>query len=342
MKSVRLGVAVFKPACKAIGTAACMASLGASALSAETLSVEGVYGSQVDIPSDIEVIAMENLGGTVGPDVALELSDALGSVYIEGQPYFQIVPAALTGASQVVLINRTESGPEQIRVDNPNAPDAVLLGRVRLTSQDRRVEDKVVKECIAKDDRGKCVEREEFRTRCDEFVMRLNPRIRLLAADGAQLYSKTNQRSETVRYCADEDTQIDADAMEEKMVRELISEIRADIAPSERREGIRIMESRKGLVSEDREPFRDAVRLTQNDPYGACLAFGALEQRNPEHVSVLFNIGLCHEGEGNLAEARQYYERALALEPDKTYPNQGINRIYNRERGEAQMAARNR
>ncbi len=323
-----------------LGLAACIVALGGSAVSAETLTIEGVYGSRANVPGDIEVIAMENLGGTIGPDVAIELSDALGDVYIEGQPYFRIVPASLSSSTQVVVIDRSEGGAEQVRVDNPNAPDAVLRGRVRLTSQDRRVSDRVRKECIAKDDRGKCTQREEYRTRCDEFMVRLNPRIQLLAADGARLYSNMDERSETVRYCVDEDVDIDPDAMAEKMVRELISEIRSDIAPSQRREGIRIMESRKNLQRSDRDAFRAAVKLTDTNPNAACDAFEALEANNPTQVSVLFNIGLCYEQAGALVVAEEYYNRALESDPKRDYPTQGIARIESRYRGEAQLEAR--
>ncbi|MEP0191287.1 MAG: hypothetical protein ABJP70_11750 [Erythrobacter sp.] len=332
MRSYRFGVS----ACMTV----CMAILGASALNAETLTVEGIYGSRVSMSGDIEVIAMENLGGNVGPDVALDLSEALGSVYIVGKPYFRIVPASLVGATQVVVIDRSEGGAEQLRVDNPNAPDAVLRGSVRLTSQDRRVKDRVDKKCIAKDDRGKCIEREEVRTRCDEFVVRLNPRIQLIAVDGTQLYSKTNQRSETIRYCADENADIDPDAMADKMVGELIAEIRADIAPNERREDIRIMENRKNLQRSDRNAFRAAVKLTDEDPNSACDAFEALEASNPTQVAVLFNIGLCFEGAGELVVAQEYYNRALESDPGRDYPTWGLQRIESRYRGEAQMEAR--
>lgn len=324
-----------------LGLAAGLAALGCNAASAETLTVEGVYGSNAAIPGDIEVIAMESFGGAIGPDVALELSDALGSVYIEGQPYFRIVPATTVASTQVVVIDRSAGeGAEQITIDNPNAPDAVLRGRVRLTPLDRRVDDRVRKECVAKDERGKCTKREEIRTRCDEFLMRLNPRIQLVAADGTQLYSNMNERSEAVRYCVDEDVEIDPEAMAEKMVRELIAEVRADIAPSERREGIRIMESRKNLQRSDRDAFRAAVKLTDDDPNAACDAFEALESMNPTNVSVLFNIGLCYEGAGALVLAQDYYNRALESDPGRDYPTWGLRRIESRYRGDAQLEAR--
>ena len=320
-----------------LGVVACMVG---SAASAETFTVEGVYGSRAALPGDIEVIAMENLGGNVGPDVALDLSEALGSVYIEGQPYFRIVPASLAGAGQVVVIDRSDGGSEQLRVESPNAPDAVLRGRVRLTRQYRRIKDRVTKECIAKDDNGKCTEREEIRARCDEFVMRLNPRIQLVTADGSQLYSKSDERTENVQYCADQDVEFDPEAMSAKMVGELISEVRADMAPSERRENIRIMESRKNLERSDRNAFRAAVKMADEDPNSACNGFEALEASNPTQVSVLFNIGLCYEGAGELAVAQDYYNRALESDPGRDYPTWGLERIESRFRGEAQMEAR--
>ncbi|MEL7447102.1 MAG: hypothetical protein AAGK02_15045 [Pseudomonadota bacterium] len=56
---------------------------------AETLPVEGVYGSQVSLPGDVEVIATEGFGGDAGPDVAIALTDALGDVILDGaQQYY--------------------------------------------------------------------------------------------------------------------------------------------------------------------------------------------------------------------------------------------------------------
>lgn len=306
---------------------------------AETLTVEGVYGSRVILPGDIEVIATESFGGDFGPDVVLALSDELGAVYIEGQPFYRLVPAATVGSTQVVVIDNSGSDPA-VSIDNPNSPDAVLRGSVRSNIRDRRVPDKEVRRCVARDADDKCTERETFKIRCDELVVRLDPRILLIDATGRQLYSRTNDVSKVVRYCEDEDVELRPDDMADELRGQLVRDVVDDLAPRQRIQDIRIMESRKDLARTDRDAFRAAVKLTDDNPNAACDAFEALEANNPTQVSLLFNIGLCYEGAGALDLAADYYSRALQVDPGRDYPTYGMTRLSERRQGEAQLEAR--
>ncbi len=322
------------------GKVAIATLIGASAVSvsAESLTVEGVYGSRVALPGDVEVIATESFGGEIGPDVVLDLSERLGRVYIEGQPFFRVVPA-ITRSPNVVIVNQTDDN-SPITLSDPNAPDAVLRGSVRTNFRDRRVGDKETSRCIVRNDNGKCTEREKVKYRCDELEVRLDPRILLVDPSGRQLYSRTTPVSQAVRYCEDERVELRPDVMEESLQDQLVGEVIADLAPSERRESIRIMESRKDLRRADRDAFRAAVKMTDNNPTAACEAFRALEADNPSQVSVIFNIGLCAESEGDLDLATEYYVLALQIDPGRDYPTYAMDRIDCRRRGEAQLAAR--
>lgn len=293
------------------------AAFASTAVSAETLPVEGIYGSNIALPAEIEVIATEAFGGDMGPDVMLDLSERLGSVYIEGQPFFRIVPATTA-----------------------TAVDAVFRGSVRSVFSDRRVNDKVTRECIARDADGDCTEREEVRARCDEFSVRLDPRILLVDREGRQLYSRREAVSQKRRVCVDEEVELDPDAALDALSEQLVGEIRADLAPVQLRRDIRVMESRKALARSDRDAFRAAVRLTKTDPDGACSAFESLEANNPGQISVLFNIGLCYEMVGAWDLAEDYYNRALEVDPGRDYPTQGLGRLADARRGQAQWEAR--
>ena len=100
------------------------------------------------------------------------------------------------------------------------------------------------------------------------------------------------------------------------------------------------MESRSGLVRADRSPFRDAVKLTDDDPDAACRAFAALEAGNPEHLSVLFNIGLCWEASKQYERAAEYYRKALSVDADHDYPQRGMSRVRSFLRGAAYVEER--
>lgn len=94
-----------------------------------------------------------------------------------------------------------------------------------------------------------------------------------------------------------------------------------------------------GFVRADRNPFRDAVKLTDDDPDAACRAFAALEATNPEHLSVLFNIGLCWEASKQYERAAEYYRKALSVDADHDYPQRGMSRVRSFLRGAAYVDA---
>ena len=128
------------------------------------------------------------------------------------------------------------------------------------------------------------------------------------------------------------------------MIAELESQffarITRDLVPRFVRETPRLMERRRGLSRQDRRVFKDALKASNEDIGAACAAFRSLEEANPQHVSVLFNIGLCFESEDDLDGALEYYGRALEIEPGKDYPTAGQRRVRSRLSGEAQLEAR--
>lgn len=302
---------------------------------AETIPVRGVYSGNVDVPADIELIVVEPFGGDVGQDVELALTDVLGGVSIRGAPWFDLIsPDALINATVEVEGNAGTVTRAAL------APDARLRGTVRSEAYEREVEPRIERECVARDDDDKCTERREVRIECAELTVRVDPRILLLTARGEQLYSHNQSRSESVRFCADDGAVPSVLDIANTMVDGIVGTIRADLAPTESLRNIRVMERRRDLRREDRGAFRDAVRATNESIEAACSGFEALEVANPAHVSVLFNIGLCYESGGELEAAADYYTRALAIDPGRDYPGDGMSRVRSRQRAEALLAER--
>lgn len=322
------------------GKAAAFIASGLAALvpvsaAAETIPVRGVYAANADIPADVELIVVERFRGDLGQDVELALTEALANTSIRGAPWFDILsPTALRSATVEV------EGTDGTTIRAPLAPDAQLRGTVRSEAIEREVEPKVERECVARDDDDKCVERREIRIECAELTVRVDPRILLSSTDGGQLYSHNRSRSESVRFCADEGAVPSILDIENGMVEDIVAEVRRDLAPVESLRNIRVMERRRDLRREDRRPFRNAVRATKESIEAACSGFEALEEANPAHISVLFNIGLCFESGGELEAAADYYTRALAIDPGRDYPKEGMDRVRSRQRAEAQIAER--
>ena len=67
-----------------------------------------------------------------------------------------------------------------------------------------------------------------------------------------------------------------------------------------------------------------------------------LEPGNPDHPSVLFNLGLCEESQGRLREEHDYYQRVIAGDDDDDYAKLGASRVEGRWRANAQIEAQHR
>jgi len=172
------------------------------------------------------------------------------------------------------------------------------------------------------------------------LTVRYFPEVRLMAVDGRDLYSHSTSQEASRSYCEDDANIPSANTLLQRMHDRVAHGMRLTLAPVRRYEDVRVLESRKGLGRDDRKSFKQAVKLTKHDVLGACFAFRELEDRNPQHVSVLFNIGLCHENEGDLRAARDYYARTLQVEPGKSYPQIGLSRISDRMLATEQFAKR--
>ncbi|MBD2842152.1 hypothetical protein [Erythrobacter rubeus] len=324
---------------------AAICAVGASSTAlAETLPVEGFYAARADVPAEIDILATEPFGGDWGYGLQASITDLLSQPVVADEPYFQVIPAALAQRERIFVVDpATEDEAEQRYIEvagSDSGPDAVLRGAAHSSISDYSTSPKIRKECVLRDEDDECVEHEEIEIPCRQITVHYRASVTMVAADGSRLYHDDADLESSQTYCEDDHAAPDPDAMIGALAARYIDAVQSDLLPAFRKSDPRLLERRKGLTKQDRRTFKEALRLTKNDPFGACIKFRELEASNPEHVSVLFNIGLCHESEGELDRATTYYERALATEPDKNYPKAGLKRVESRERGEAQLAAK--
>ena len=301
---------------------------------AETLPVEGLYAAGADAPSRARSIAIAGFAGRGGERVAFAIDAALRGAVIEGQPYFQVTFAdSLFGDSY--RYDR-DADPAARR----GGVDAVMRGIADVEVRDVDSGEKEIEECVARDARNRCTERKKVNVPCRARNVTLRPEVRLVARTGELLYAHRDTLALSRRFCRDEDGPPPVDSMIEELAARFAGAVRGDMAPTYRAEDIRLLESRRGIVKEDHAAFRAALRLTKSDIAAACDAFAALEPNNPRDITVLFNIGLCHESADNLERAAEFYETALAIRPRKVEPEEGLRRIASRFRAEQQLAIR--
>jgi hypothetical protein len=298
------------------GILAACAAFGASAAGAETLPVNGIYPAGNDAAATVHTIVVERFGGADGEQLGIAIADALRAVRIDGEPYFRVLPARSDADFDAVLqgtataeLSRTDASPREEET------------------------------CVERDKDRKCTRKEKQKVPCWNAVAQLDSTLRLIATEGDLLHAADQPEEMAKRYCRGEDRP-SGEGMVRQLVDRVAARMRADLAPVQRLDEFRVMETRKGLSGDAGRAFRDAVELTKSDAAAACAAWSALEAGHPDHIAVLFDLGLCAESRGALAEADAYYRRALAAEGDAAYAQDGLQRIEARRRADSQLAAR--
>lgn len=316
-----------------IGTG--LAGLGcAGGVQAETLPVEGIYAAGTDAPSRARSIAISGFAGRGGERLAFAIDSALRGAVIEGRPWFELTFSEPPRGTTYTYDR--DADPAAYR----GGADAVMRGIAEVSWRDRDDGTKQVEECAARDERDKCIEKKKVDIPCRAREVTLRPEVRLVSREGELLYGKGDQLVTSRRFCKDEEGSPPVDSMTEELARQFAEAVRIDLAPIQRYDTIRVLESREGMSKPDQTAFRAALKLTKNDVAGACRAFEALQPNNPQSVTILFNIGLCREGEGDLEAAERLYQDALAISPRKLEPQEGLARIASRRRAERQLSIR--
>jgi hypothetical protein len=295
-------------------------ALGLLALSgtaqAETLPIGGVYPGGTDEAAALQSIVVTDFGGVDGPALGYRIEDALRDVYIFRRPWFAMVPAG--GGAEADAVLRGTAGADVTYAD--------------ITLKRRR--------CVKRDADGKCTEHDDVEVDCLRRRVALAWSVRLVRREGELVFRGDGAPEQQLDYCPEDDGEVKST---EKAVAELIAQVadgvRYDLAPYERWQDVRILESRKGLKGEVGKAVKAAVTLTKTDGNAACAAWDALAADLPDHPTVVFNRGLCAEMLGQLDLAETHYRRVLELAPREDYAITGLRRIDARRRADRQIAA---
>ncbi len=291
-------------------------ALSPAVVQAETLHIEGTMPAENDAAAGLSSMVVERFGGEHGSALSLAIEDALRDAYFRGEPYFRILPPG-----------------------GGNAPDGTLRGEA-YTETDRSRVERERRVCVEEDDRGKCIKRETRKVECRRTVIGFVYSIRLIAYNGNLLHSEDAERTrEHVRCPGDDGDPPRPEQVAREFSRAIADEIRGKFVPAHGVREVRVMESRDGLRREDRDRFREAVRLTKQDESAACAVWEALLAANPDHASTVFNIGLCAERRDERDEAARFYRRTLELKPRDSYPLEGLGRLEGYDRADRQLAA---
>ncbi len=291
-------------------------ALAATSVHAETLTVGAHLPASTDAGLEIETISVDTLSGSKGAQLAFELKDALQKARAQNETWFEVVAI---GATSV---------------------DAVIQGSAGIESSVIELEPKGERKCAKKDEDKKCIRYKTTYYDCSRTEVSFYPDIEIIGRDGAILYAARDEISRSKEVCADTGSPPSISEMSESLVSGFAWRVRTALAPRFLEREYRILERRKGLEKADRKAFKQAVKLTKSDQDAACDAFKSLEASNPQHVSVLFNVAICHERNGEFALSLETLQRALAVEPQKLMALESVDRVDGWMRAEDQLAAR--
>ncbi len=291
-------------------------AVAATPASAETLTVGAHLPATTDAGLEIETISVDTLSGSKGAQLAYELKDALQKARAQNEPWFEVITI---GATPV---------------------DAIIQGSAGIQSSVIELEPKGERKCAEKDNDNKCVRYKTTYYDCSRTEVSFYPDIEIIAQDGAILYAARDEMTRSKEACTDSNSQASIPEMSDGLVSGFAWRVRSALAPRFYESQYRILERRKGLEKADRKAFKNAVKLTKSDEDAACDAFKALEASNPQQVSVLFNVAMCHERNGEFALSLETLQRALAIEPQKLMALESVDRVEGWMRAADQLAAR--
>lgn len=303
----------------AMMAAAAMVLPGVAA--AEVVQITGEFPAQYREASFLRSIAVERIAGQDGPVMALALERALAIPDDDGTVYFEVL-AGRTGR---------------------NAADGGISGVVTTDVQESRYTRKD-KKCVERDANKKCVKEEETETPCRRRVIGVNADLRIVRnSDGRIVYSTSRPFRDETSWCAGENPNRSTETAISDMIHGLAGGLRDQIAPDVRTYRIRVRESTKGLPKDAAKQFKALVKQSQRDLRGACAGWQAMNQANPGHASVVFDLGLCAEQRGDYEGAATLYQEAYRLiGGDGDEARVGLDRARQLIAGRADAAERGR
>ncbi|MEG3638475.1 tetratricopeptide repeat protein [Magnetococcus sp. PR-3] len=148
----------------------------------------------------------------------------------------------------------------------------------------------------------------------------------------ALIYSQSHRASRSVQRCpGDRNSQLTAGhLLLQQALRQTLKAYRQDIAPYLRAVSIPLMEEGKGLTPRGLKILKQGVEFANNQRLDtACKLWrDSLAQEPAPNASLLYNIGVCHEVEGDLEQAQTFYQQAeIWLGKPHTAISKGIKRV---------------
>lgn len=299
----------------AVVGAGLIVSLSGADLRAETLPIEGVYPAGSDKLAALNSIAIGPFTRADGEALSIQLEQSLAQVQVRGAPYFRMVPHRAKGGADGTVTgsaySNVEVRPEQVRA----------------------------RECAYQDNKGRCKQWRDVIIDCDRRIVTLTYTLQVEGRRREKLYGVASNAEDSVLICPESGDVPTVETVVSQLISQVAANMRAQFAPVEVRDEIRVKEGTDGLQNDAKKKFKEGIKLTKRNVTSACTVWGEVDQLVPDHGPTLFNLGLCAESTGDYDAAEALYRRVYELNRSERYANEAIERLNRRRQADRQIAA---
>ncbi|AJP71331.1 hypothetical protein TS85_05355 [Sphingomonas hengshuiensis] len=281
---------------------------------AETLPIEAVYPAGSDNLAILNTLRMGSFNGRDGSSLALELEQQLRNVSVRGEAYYQIFVGG--------------GGPRA---------DGTVTGSA-YSSVENNVEIVQETECVAKNDKGKCIEKRVVNIRCTRRSVTLTYTLSVVSPRGERLYSMSKPSVTSNLICPQTYNVAPVEVVIASLISNAARELRFEFAPAQVRTDIRVKEGTSGLQGAAKKTFKNGIAATKRNVASACKLWTEVDYLVPNHAPTLFNLGLCAESDRDYDKAEQLYRRTAELDRSERYATESLERLARRRKAEQQLA----
>lgn len=295
---------------------------------ATTVDISARFPARYAETANIRNIAVADFDGYGGREFQSALQAELFAATFDGRPYFNVVatggpsnPGAAAGYGRSV------------------GAQGVILGTVGTdfnTSSYQGSESRCVRW-----DGDKCKEYKSFPIPCWRRNVDLIVTPSLVSvASGRVVYSAQKRASRNTSWCGNESPSTGDLAMVTDAQRDILGDIRRDIAPYNTTLSATLKTKGVGLSDVLKAQFTAAAKAASSGDMGAaCQAWTSINAAQPGNLDTVYDLGVCAESAGDYGKALSLYRQAqrLAPAPDNAV-NESLARAQNLADAKAALA----
>jgi len=310
---------------------------------ATKIKVNMLEPAQYHEASLTRTVAVLPLSGPGGTEFASEIEGVLGSISIDGKPYFTLVDRAQIDKilsemkfSQSGLVDQSTAA----RIGKLVGAQGIYTGLVTLSGVNNSTYSERRQQCaqhqIKYDNKGNayegpCLRWRSYNVNCTKRVASFACSPKLIeVSTGKILYARNLAGSADSSGCEDRTPVRGGDELLQKAKEIAKAEFRKNVAPFYVTREIALMDSTDGISSsEAKDKLKNGLDYAAKQRMdSACELWGEASNLSPNAPAILYNLGVCAESRGDLDAALGLYKRADKLigKPDDNV-SLALNRV---------------